>query len=646
MPLIPFLTTFIALTASPSGCEPINPGFEETNHDGFAASWTGDRQVYSVDTSVFHTGKASLKYQNADPNNYQLCSQGINLEPARIYEVSVWIKTQGIQGDESGATVCIEWRNKNGDFLGGFYPDGIKGDNNWTLLKGTTERIPKDAYGISLSCYVRQYMTGSAWWDDLRVARVKERPLSSVLMRPNYRGEIWDDGPDRISIQAYLQLADCEYKFPDLVLIQRLIPMDAPNAAPRETIVDPVASPTIGVSIPSNDLAPGRYSAEIALIVRASGEELAKDKYLVVRRPGKRDRKAYIDEHNRLILHGKPFFPLGMYWGEIDKGQLDVYADSPFNCLMPYAPPTQEQMDMADAHGLKVLYSVKDTYFGQTGCPDGIKSVADELPYIKSQVEKFRNHPALLAWYINDEAPLDILDRLIAHRQCVEDNDPNHPAWSVLCQVDSVRKYLPTFDVIGTDPYPIPSRPVAVAGEYTRETVDAVACGRPVWQVPQVFNWALYNPNSPQDKFRPPTIEEMRSMTWQCIAEGAMGIVFYSWFDIRRDPATPFEKHWPLVKKVAQEVKDMTPVLLSVEPVAKISVDPAAWLHILMKRHENKDYIILVNNERQPHQARLTFDKKPDALTDVTRGEDITIPSTGPVTIEMEALGVRILTAR
>ena len=30
-------------------------------------------------------------------------------------------------------------------------------------------------------------------------------------------------------------------------------------------------------------------------------------------------------------------------------------------------------------------------------------------------------------------------------------------------QVDDVRRYLPSFDVIGTDPYPIPQKPVGMA---------------------------------------------------------------------------------------------------------------------------------------------------------------------------------------
>ncbi len=34
------------------------------------------------------------------------------------------------------------------------------------------------------------------------------------------------------------------------------------------------------------------------------------------------------------------------------------------NCLMPYGLPTKEQMDLAQKHGLKVIYSVKDWYAG------------------------------------------------------------------------------------------------------------------------------------------------------------------------------------------------------------------------------------------------------------------------------------------
>ena len=188
-----------------------------------------------------------------------------------------------------------------------------------------------------------------------------------------------------------------------------------------------------------------------------------------------------IDEHHRLLVDGQPFFPIGMYFREIKKADLDVYARSKFNCLMPYTAPNKPQMDLAEQHGLKVIYSIKDWYAGSQYCPDSIRQPADEEPQVRARVRQFRDHPALLAWYLNDELPQSFLPRLEAHQRWVAEEDPQHPTWCVHCQVREVAAYLNTFDVIGTDPYPIGRSPASMAAEWTSETFRQVeACAADV----------------------------------------------------------------------------------------------------------------------------------------------------------------------
>jgi hypothetical protein len=47
--------------------------------------------------------------------------------------------------------------------------------------------------------------------------------------------------------------------------------------------------------------------------------------------------------------------------------------------------------------------------------------------------------------------------------------DPNHVAWSVLYQVAEIRQYLHTFDVVGTDLYPITD---GEQGQVAKESAD------------------------------------------------------------------------------------------------------------------------------------------------------------------------------
>ncbi len=268
---------------------------------------------------------------------------------------------------------------------------------------------------------------------------------------------------------------------------------------------------------------------------------------------------------------------------------------------------------------------------------DSIKSEDDERPFIASKVEAFRDHPALLAWYLNDEAPLSQLDRLVLHKQWLEELDPNHPTWSVLYQVNEIGGYFDSCHAIGTDPYPIPNKPAAMAGEWTRKTVEAMHHARPVWMVPQVFNWAAYK-ETEEDKAqqRQPTIDEIRSMTWQCIAEGANGLIFYSWFNIylpERNAGLDFDAFWPQFKGVVQEVKDMTPALLSVETPPAITTGDADWLNWTVKRMGKKVYLIAVNNTGDPHEATFTLPFAPVSARKF--GTDKTIPMNGPKSLEL-----------
>lgn len=61
-----------------------------------------------------------------------------------------------------------------------------------------------------------------------------------------------------------------------------------------------------------------------------------------------------------------------------------------------------------------------------------------------------------------------------------------------------------------------------------------------------------------------PTMAQMRAMTWQCIAGGANGLFYYSFFDFwKMDWKTPFAERWRDMCEVATEVKRHEEILLA-----------------------------------------------------------------------------------
>ncbi len=621
-----------------------NPSFETVPPDRtLPAEWSGDRQVYSADRETARTGSAALKYINQDSGRYRLASQKIPLRAGWKYRISVWVKTRDLVGEESGATVCVEWRGDDGKWLGGVYPGGVKGTSDWTRIEGIA-RLPKGARECTLSCYVRQGMTGTAWFDDVEVVRLADPPLESMLLSPVYRGRITAEGPDQVRLHVGLNLADHELDPKELTLAAELTDRSGqsidwegrPGKASMPQSGTLAGRPSTVLELPAGKLPVGEYTLKVRLIA-PDGRELQSASHRLTRVPDDFNPACTIDQHRRLLVRGKPFFPIGMYFSAIKEDDLKTYAESKFNCLMAYGSPNRQQMDLAEQYGVKVIYSIKDWYFGAKYCPRDIKSVADEEPKIRQRVRAHRDHPALLAWYLNDELPQSYMEQLNAHQRFVEDEDPDHPTWVVLYQYREVEDYRNSFDVIGTDPYPIGRAPASWAAEWTAETFRQVHGSRPIWQVPQIFNWANYHKDSPKsDEHRTPSFDEMRSMAWQCIARGATGLVFYSWYDIHRNPDVPFDSQWDRLKRITAEIDRWSDVLLSVEAVPAVSLsgadpnsDAVSWLHWTVRRDEGKLFLFVVSDGDGEGAFRCSLPEAPKSVRQVGGERPLTVEGSG-----------------
>lgn len=610
-----------------------NGGFEAKAANGLPDQWEGSPAVYSQVSAPVHSGQGALQFVNADAKRYVLCSQALPLKPGKTYQASAWVKCEGIQGDENGATICLEWYTADGKFLGGAYPSGIKGTKDWTQIRTVTGRVPLEAAKCSVACYVRKGMTGKAWWDDVEVKQWLEPPLQTMLLKPNYRGQVTPETKE-IELATDLMLDDYELKPADVQLKLALVSVPGGETV-RETVATPASSHP-RVSLSATGLAAGRYELRAQLVSKADNKVLGNDQWrIVVPSPAElAKRAAYIDEYNRLIVNGKPFFPLGMYWSSINEPDLKLYSDSAFNCLMPYGAPDQAGLDLAQRYGQKVIYSVKDIYSGTTWAPKGIKTPEDERAFIEAKTKLFKDHPAVLAWYLNDELSIDHMPSLEAHQQWLEELDPGHPTWIVLYQFNQLPPYRKTFDVLGTDPYPIPGKPARMAADWTRACRESVLNSRPIWQVPQSMNWAGYRKTEEEKKgLRGPTLAELRSMSWQCITEGATGLIYYSWFDLKKFPDT-FAQEWAHNKQVAAEIKEWIPVLLSVERTPHIRTHSQDWLHWTTRQVGNVTYLFVVNDEEAAHEASFELPKAArEVLLD---GQE------KPVTPEGTALPVRL----
>ena len=343
--------------------------------------------------------------------------------------------------------------------------------------------------------------------------------------------------------------------------------------------------------------------------------------------------KVYIDD-NTTIVNNKPFFPLGLYVGRGPRSReafdaLDEIADSPFNTILSYQinegsiAQIRRYLDAVDQHGLKFIYSIKDLYQGTKYFPKRIGRYQGEEQMTRGIINEFKDHPAILAWYLNDELPVKYIPRLTKRYKLVKQLDPNHPAWIALFQVDELKSYLGTTDVIGTDPYPIPAYPMSMVSEWTQKTREAAGPKRAIWMVPQLHNAGLYRKDYADSPS--PTLDEVRCMTYQSLVHGANGLIYYSFFDLKRDPLG-FESRWADVKKVGEEVKRLTPILLSTEEPPKVQLSSGVKnIHFSAKQHDGKLYILAVNISREEHDAEFVISADAEKATVLFEGRALNI---------------------
>lgn len=581
----------------------VNSGFETDDGKDGAANWTGASIPYSYVSGEGRNGTRALRFDVKSDSPYMFPSQHIPLKPGGSYLAEAWVRTENMKGAKGGgATITVEWCRPDGSWYGGRNSVPLAGTVGAYAKVSLPFSVPKDAGSCTISPYVAKGCTGKAWFDDLSVVPA-ERPLVGPMLVSDAYRNMAVSGKVKLSVDVFMSGKDRKAKGVKCVFVlplargMKTMTVQVNDGA-AQTIVD-VGTLRFGVTRFSFFLKNGR------------GNVLASRTLDFTRLDGKAHDKMLSwpvrIERNRAIVDGKPFFPLGMFASRIDDDTIACLKKGAFNCVMAYSPPTEKEMDAAHRAGIKVIYSVKDAYFGTRACTGAITDPESEVKWIKDRVKRFRGHPALLAWYINDELGVELRNRLVARRDLMAELDPGHPTWVALYQVEDLPFYLGTFDVIGTDPYPIcqlGNPPISQVAEHTRMTRRSVFGGMAMWQIPQVFDWGGYR-KADVDKTRAPTFEEMRNMQWQFIAEGAMGLVPYAYHSIKKmDWRDKFEVQWKKVCDISHEMAKHVPMFLSVESAVKVNVAPLE-MSVRTWRYNGKDWLLCVNTTRKRLSALL-----------------------------------------
>jgi hypothetical protein len=586
-----------------------NGGFEKTGGGDGLAGWTGPRDGESW--AIDDRGRSGSSLRLAIPKGARgvpQMEQPVTLQPG-TYALEGWLKLESLGDPRSGVRICLDGRPRLQWWK---CTDIARGTADWRAHRQSSIVVDDaGAYKVTVGPYGRP--DGSAWFDDVSLTVLRAPALEAYLLYPNFRGLLFDDRPQTVRLAVSVAEPAADRRV-------RVSLTDEAGAAVRAQREYPAARATTA-ELDAAALPVGTYRVRTQLLGPGGEVVAGHPDYRVVKAPAKsRDRyTVWIDEHNTTHLHGRPSFIIGLYhttgfstapqfyarghdgWGN------ERIAQAPVNMMINYwlgaAPVAALDAYMDDLVSRGIFY-LQTVNFYQRDNPlyaklpyPAAKEGEDALNrYVAATLSK---HKGLAGFYTADERPADVVPQVFRQYRTLRETAPGTVAYAVLG--DGWEKQAPLWrdvvDVLGLDPYPL-TKPrgqndLAMVGEWTRLGRDAVHGSRPLWMVLQYFpvnaaaGW--------------PTYDELRSMSWMAIVEGARGLLYWS-FGNRglawvKDPAER-EARWNDLVRVTREVKALESVLLA--PDAAL-LQEAGGLPVLGKRlADGTRYLFAYNPKNAP----------------------------------------------
>jgi hypothetical protein len=391
------------------------------------------------------------------------------------------------------------------------------------------------------------------------------------------------------------------------------------------------------------DLQPAAYkvAADIAISGRSLRYLAVADLIILDYKPNevKTDRLT-----GGLVVNKKPFFPFGFYcYSPVFRTLPEEEAVKGFNMMSPYQrvlPATLNErkayMDRCSQLGIKVNYNLLSVS-GGGGVGSKIEGISDteKRELLLNEIRTFRDHPALLAWYIADEPNGYGLspDSLRQIYRLIKENDPWHPVSVVfMAPFLSSKKYSDALDIVMADPYPIPDMPVTMVGDAGASLSSEFKGKKPVWMVPQVFGGGeLWS--------REPTIQEIRSMTYQAVINGARGIQYFVRQGLNLFPKSTAA--WNECGRMAAEFAELNPWLLSDEETIPVT-SGSRNIQVLSAIHDGQLMILAVNRTNTPQRADYSLSGSISGRVKVVFENRNIYMTTGYFSDQLSAFGTQV----
>lgn len=266
-------------------------------------------------------------------------------------------------------------------------------------------------------------------------------------------------------------------------------------------------------------------------------------------------RSTASDEHGRITVNGKVFFPILMYDVPTDPASLKMFREHGFNTLL--GKPVVS--DMLLANGFYTAVHVgKDPVKNLAGVLVGVGMDSPALFWKQDLLERAK-------------ADLVTMRRLVPNRAIMNaigywEDEPKGVYANKVPSKERYEELVKVLDVSAPYLYPIPYQPLRSVGEAVERANTASGGKKPLLPILQLFTW--------QTKDRYPTPVELRCMVYLSLIHGADGIGYYSYNNVTGKKGTNIAKEqpelWQAVKQINGEIAEMRPLLLKSNRVSVV----------------------------------------------------------------------------
>ncbi|MBI3666335.1 MAG: hypothetical protein HY236_08945 [Acidobacteria bacterium] len=339
-------------------------------------------------------------------------------------------------------------------------------------------------------------------------------------------------------------------------------------------------------------------------------------------------RQIGMDSDGMITMDGRREFILGLYQLPRTASPWKEAKEAGFNLVNVQAKA--EDFAQAAAHNLHAWVGL--------GSLSPKKRSADE-ERIRKIVTAFRNEPALLLWETEDEPsyiwkktePRVPPEDIIATYSFVKSLDPAHLLYLNHAPTNlesTLERYNPGADIVATDIYPVAppgiremyalwpdgrqgdflNTFVSQVGQYADKMRRVAGASRAVFLVLQAFAWENLREKDRDPKMiLYPTRSQMRFMTYQAIAHGLNGLLYWGLYS--NPPDAPL---WEDVRAVAGELRELKTELAARKAPLKLGLTYHDVGHSLDRGIEwiakpGEHGVILMAVNADPNPVEVTF---------------------------------------